>query len=137
MQIKLEAVLPERSRIARAKARDLYDCAWIARNRPETLATDNLHALRAIGTESEKEQRMLRWREDFEHDPIMRRVPITTVLEVLRSAVANELTRREGITARSEEPTPRQEIPAARKTATEETANAASARESDAQQDTE
>ena len=103
VRIKLQAVLPKRSRIARAQARDLYDCAWIARNRPGALDSEHLHALRAIAEQNAQDERMRRWREDFQNDPIMRRIPITIVLKVLRAAVATEMAHRERLRRRQGE----------------------------------
>lgn len=92
--LKLEAVLSEKARIGRAKARDLYDCAWIASNRPELLSAEHLEGLHAITGADGGEERMRRWREDFNDDPIMRRSNMETVLEVLKGSVEAEMARR-------------------------------------------
>ena len=91
--LKLEAVLSQKAQIGRAKARDLYDCAWIARNRPELLSAHHLKGLLAITAEEEDGERMRRWREDFNNDPIMKRADMKTVLKVLKTCVEAEKTR--------------------------------------------
>ena len=102
--LKIRTVRPGRASVGRAKGRDLYDCAWIAQNRPELITDEDLEILKELTELEPTNERVRRWKEDFKTDPVMRRISMQTVLECLREAVLHEHKERSARKRESQAP---------------------------------
>ena len=95
VQSKMQAILYPRQGITRIKARDLYDCAWLAEQRPELLSDAQIRGLtKLVNRLAEQHRVRAQWEAAFRTDPVMKRISLSEVANVLREGLQRETARR-------------------------------------------
>ena len=91
---KMQAILFPRQGIPRIKARDLYDCAWIATHRAELLSDAQIAGLSKLLGRLKVARIRAQWENAFKTDPVMQRSSLREVMDALREGLLREKKRR-------------------------------------------
>ena len=94
VQSKMQAILYPRQGITRIKARDLYDCAWLAEQRPDVLSDAQLQGLKKLLSRLAGYRVREQWQTAFSTDPVMKRATLGEVVSVLRNGLQRESAHR-------------------------------------------